>query len=148
MRFTATTQTCARTCTDAASATSWRWPATTGYAPRPGTTRRSTSPRPCSPQSWQHLSAGPGAKGHRYHDWAWVEITVDEAPGRHWLLIRRDARTRTSVALTPPMTPTPPAAPASRPSSKIKGSWQAAAPGGAQRSREGFVVWVRRRGGG
>jgi hypothetical protein len=34
------------------------------------------------------------------------------------------------------------------PSSKIKGSWQAAAPGGAQRSREGFVVWVRRRGGG
>jgi hypothetical protein len=25
--------------------------------------------------------------------WAWVEITVDEAPGRHWLLIRRNART-------------------------------------------------------
>lgn len=45
------------------------------------------------PQSWQRLSAGPGAKGHRYHDWAWVEITVDEAPGRHWLLIRRNART-------------------------------------------------------
>ena len=45
------------------------------------------------PQYWQRLSAGPGAKGHLYHDWAWIEITVDEAPGRHWLLIRRNVRT-------------------------------------------------------
>jgi SRSO17 transposase len=43
-------------------------------------------------RSWQRLSAGEGAKGHRYHDWALVEIDADR-PGRHWLLIRRHRRT-------------------------------------------------------
>jgi SRSO17 transposase len=45
------------------------------------------------PRAWQRLSAGPGAKGHRWYDWAWVAIE----PGRlrfHWLLIRRHRRTR------------------------------------------------------
>jgi SRSO17 transposase len=45
------------------------------------------------PRAWQRLSAGPGAKGHRWYDWAWVGIE----PGRpdcHWLLIRRHRRTR------------------------------------------------------
>ncbi|MBB2743954.1 UNVERIFIED_ORG: hypothetical protein FHR35_003790 [Microbispora rosea subsp. rosea] len=42
--------------------------------------------------SWQRLSAGTGAKGHRYYDWAVVEIDR-EGPGRHWLLIRRNRRT-------------------------------------------------------
>ena len=44
------------------------------------------------PRAWQRLSAGSGAKGHRWHDWAWVAIE----PGRpwcHWLLIRRHRRT-------------------------------------------------------
>jgi SRSO17 transposase len=26
------------------------------------------------PRAWQRLSAGPGAKGHRWYDWAWVSI--------------------------------------------------------------------------
>jgi hypothetical protein len=26
------------------------------------------------PRAWQRLSAGPGAKGHRWYDWAWIRI--------------------------------------------------------------------------
>ena len=26
-------------------------------------------------RAWQRLSAGNGAKGHRYYDWAWITIT-------------------------------------------------------------------------
>jgi SRSO17 transposase len=44
-------------------------------------------------QAWQRCSAGPGAKGHRYYDWAWV-ATDPGGPGRHWLLIRRNRTTR------------------------------------------------------
>jgi SRSO17 transposase len=46
-------------------------------------------PRP----AWQRYSAGPGAKGHRYYDWAWI-ATDPSQPGHHWLLIRRNRRTR------------------------------------------------------
>ena len=45
------------------------------------------------PGSWQRLSAGAGAKGQRWYDWAWVAIE----PGRlgyPWLLIRRNRHTR------------------------------------------------------
>jgi SRSO17 transposase len=45
------------------------------------------------PRAWQRLSAGPGAKGHRWYDWAWVAIDPG-LPGHHWLLIRRHRRTR------------------------------------------------------
>ena len=45
------------------------------------------------PRSWQRLSAGPGAKGHRWYDWAWVSIDPGR-PGHRWLLIRRHRRTR------------------------------------------------------
>ena len=44
-------------------------------------------------RAWQRASAGKGAKGHRYYDWAWVTITAN-APGCRWLLIRRNQRTR------------------------------------------------------
>jgi SRSO17 transposase len=44
-------------------------------------------------RAWQRLSAGKGAKGHRYYDWAWVTIN-DSAPGGRWLLIRRNRRSR------------------------------------------------------
>ncbi len=37
--------------------------------------------------AWARLSAGPGAKGQRYYDWAWVTLTTES--GHHWLLIRR-----------------------------------------------------------
>ena len=47
----------------------------------------------CLPRrSWQRLSAGAGAKGYRYHDWAWISIPGSR-PGRRWLLIRRTPRT-------------------------------------------------------
>jgi len=45
------------------------------------------------PRVWQRLSAGPGAKGHRWYDWAWASIDPGQ-PGHHWLLIRRHRRTR------------------------------------------------------
>jgi SRSO17 transposase len=40
--------------------------------------------------AWQRLSAGPGAKGQRYYDWALVTLTAQA--GHHWLLIRRHPR--------------------------------------------------------
>jgi SRSO17 transposase len=47
-------------------------------------------------RAWQRLSAGPGAKGQRYYDWAWLELPApDRSPGTGcwWLLIRRSRRT-------------------------------------------------------
>jgi SRSO17 transposase len=44
-------------------------------------------------QAWQRYSAGQGAKGHRYYDWAWLAIDPGR-PGHRWLLIRRSRRTR------------------------------------------------------
>jgi SRSO17 transposase len=43
-------------------------------------------------RAWQRISAGSGAKGPRWYDWALVEVTepaVTDGDGRHWLLIRR-----------------------------------------------------------
>jgi SRSO17 transposase len=40
--------------------------------------------------AWHRYSAGPGAKGPRYYDWAWTGIDGDQ---RHTLLIRRNIRT-------------------------------------------------------
>jgi SRSO17 transposase len=43
-------------------------------------------------RAWQRLSAGPGAKGPRWYDWALIEVTdpaATEGDGPHWLLIRR-----------------------------------------------------------
>src|SRR4051794_2083348 len=51
-------------------------------------------------RAWQRLSAGPGAKGQRYYDWAWLDLpapgpaSTDAAgAGCWWLLIRRSRRT-------------------------------------------------------
>jgi len=43
-------------------------------------------------RAWQRYSAGDGAKGHRWYDWAWVVIDPGW-PGHRWLLIRRSRRT-------------------------------------------------------
>lgn len=45
-------------------------------------------------RAWQRLSAGAGAKGYRYYDWAWMDIhhAADQA-GYQWLLVRRHRRT-------------------------------------------------------
>ena len=44
-------------------------------------------------QAWQRLSAGKGAKGQRYYDWAWITVR-HPGPGWRRLLIRRHPRTR------------------------------------------------------
>jgi len=48
--------------------------------------------------TWRRLSAGDGAKGRRYYDWARIPITTattdaPAAPGHRWLLARRNRRT-------------------------------------------------------
>jgi SRSO17 transposase len=43
-------------------------------------------------RAWQRMSAGPGAKGPRWYDWALIQAAdpaVTEGGGLHWLLIRR-----------------------------------------------------------
>jgi SRSO17 transposase len=63
-------------------------PVTTAIGVRPaaGLARRLPA------RAWQRLSAGPGAKGPRWYDWALIDVTdpaVTEGDGPHWLLIRR-----------------------------------------------------------
>ncbi|MFE9046205.1 IS701 family transposase [Streptomyces sp. NPDC007818] len=44
-------------------------------------------------QAWQRLSAGAGAKGHRFYDWAQVDMaSPPDRPGHRWLLVRRNRR--------------------------------------------------------
>jgi SRSO17 transposase len=43
-------------------------------------------------RAWQRISAGPGAKGPRWYDWALIDAAdpaVTQGGGPHWLLIRR-----------------------------------------------------------
>jgi hypothetical protein len=51
-------------------------------------------------RAWQCLSAGRGAKGHRYYDWAFIRLdhhSHDPSPGgqagQRWLLVGRNPRT-------------------------------------------------------
>jgi SRSO17 transposase len=49
-------------------------------------------------RAWQCISAGKGAKGHRYYDWAYIRLDDGEPQhdgqtAQHWLLIRRHQRT-------------------------------------------------------
>jgi len=44
------------------------------------------------PRHWHRYSAGAGAKGPRYYDWAWTPIDP-QASGHRWLLIRRNPKT-------------------------------------------------------
>ena len=49
-------------------------------------------------RAWQRISAGRGAKGHRYYDWAFVRLDPGEPgspdPGQRWLLLRRNPTTK------------------------------------------------------
>src|SRR5215203_1916271 len=41
-------------------------------------------------EAWQRLSAGAGAKGERFYDWARVRLMrLQQPPWEHWLLVRR-----------------------------------------------------------
>ncbi|CAG6391923.1 hypothetical protein SCOCK_140121 [Actinacidiphila cocklensis] len=44
-------------------------------------------------RAWQKLSAGVGAKGQRFYDWAVIDL-AEPRPGCHQLLIRRNRTTR------------------------------------------------------
>jgi len=53
--------------------------------------------------AWQRLSAGEGAKGPRWYDWARVrlarlQLTADERRWEHWLLVRRSRSDPTDLA--------------------------------------------------
>lgn len=66
---------------------------TTGIGPRQAVELAVRLPK----RAWQRHSAGRGAKGERFYDWALVQ-TVDaaadpEATGCHWLLLRRNRAT-------------------------------------------------------
>jgi SRSO17 transposase len=45
-------------------------------------------------RAWQRVSAGRGAKGHRFYDWAFVQLDPGDSdpddPGQRWLLVRRN----------------------------------------------------------
>lgn len=43
-------------------------------------------------RAWQKVSAGTVAKGHRFYDWAVIDL-ADPGPGHHQLLIRRNRTT-------------------------------------------------------
>jgi len=45
-------------------------------------------------RAWQRLSAGRGAKGHRWYDWAFITLDPAGHDERHWLLVRRNPTTR------------------------------------------------------
>ncbi|WP_436840476.1 IS701 family transposase [Streptomyces flavofungini] len=57
-----------------------------------GTFRADTLARKLPKRAWQNLSAGRGAKGHRFYDWAVIGL-AEATPGRHQLLIRRNRST-------------------------------------------------------
>jgi len=48
-------------------------------------------------RAWQRVSAGRGAKGHRYYDWAFVQLDPGDRdpgdPGQRWLVVRRNHTT-------------------------------------------------------
>jgi SRSO17 transposase len=48
-------------------------------------------------RAWQQVSAGQGAKGHRYYDWAFIALDGNPSPGsqaaQRWLLVRRNPKT-------------------------------------------------------
>jgi SRSO17 transposase len=58
-----------------------------------GTVRADVLARRLPRSAWQRLSAGQGAKGCRYYDWAWISTDPGQ-PGHRWLLIRRNRTTK------------------------------------------------------
>jgi SRSO17 transposase len=57
---------------------------------RPGQHTAAALAAAVSEQAWQRLSAGAGAKGERFYDWARVRLMhLQLPPWDHWLLVRR-----------------------------------------------------------
>jgi SRSO17 transposase len=59
---------------------------------RAGKFRADTLAKKLPKRAWQKLSAGAGAKGHRFYDWAVIDL-AHPGPGSHQLLIRRNRST-------------------------------------------------------
>jgi SRSO17 transposase len=57
-----------------------------------GTFRADVPVKKVRKRAWQKLSAGRGAKGQRFHDWAVIDL-VEVALGHHQLLVRRNRTT-------------------------------------------------------
>lgn len=70
-----------------------------------GTFRADALVKKVPKRAWQKLSAGRGAKGQRFYDWAVIDL-ADPSPGRHQLLIRRN-RTTGELAYYPCHSTTP-----------------------------------------
>ena len=67
------------------------WPSSTGHFGQPRADRIAAH---IPANEWQRLSAGAGAKGPRWYDWARVrlarlQLTAEERRWEHWLLVRR-----------------------------------------------------------
>jgi SRSO17 transposase len=60
-----------------------------------GTKRADALLRQVPARAWQCVSAGPGAKGHRWYDWAFIRLDPSDPGhgGQHWLMVRRNQRT-------------------------------------------------------
>jgi hypothetical protein len=76
-----------------ASATWWRWPATTGSVAGGDRHRADALAAEVPKRAWQCVSTGRGAKGHRLYDWAFIRLGHGGGAGQHWLLIRRSHTT-------------------------------------------------------
>jgi SRSO17 transposase len=59
-----------------------------------GSARADTLVRRVPARAWQRISAGRGAKGHRWYDWAFIQLDPTGRGGHHWLLVRRHPTTR------------------------------------------------------
>ncbi|MFE4682748.1 hypothetical protein ACFRNJ_18200 [Streptomyces sp. NPDC056721] len=77
---------------NAAPATSSRWHARTKSPPAERKFRADALAKKVPERAWQKLSAGTGAKGHRFYDWAVIDL-ADPAPGSRQLPIRRNRTT-------------------------------------------------------
>src|SRR3954469_9829589 len=57
---------------------------------RPGQHAAAALAAALPPEAWQRLSAGAGAKGERFYEWARVRLMrLQQPPWDHWLLVRR-----------------------------------------------------------
>jgi SRSO17 transposase len=59
-----------------------------------GTQRADALARRVPARAWQRISAGRGAKGHRWYDWAFIQLDNAGGDGHAWLLVRRNPKTR------------------------------------------------------
>ncbi len=62
------------------------------WRPEPSSPRCAALTKKVPKRAWPKLSAGRGAKGQRFYDWAAVDI-IPSTPGSHQILIRRSLTT-------------------------------------------------------